>query len=162
VTDRDFFANQVPDIMLGTESKLEKPGPEKVDAASPPELSGDLHSAVQVAERKIQENVRAKVLDNAYAAKSQLVGEALSLIGLTRWQYLMWSVCGFSWIVDNIANYAMAVTFTSVAREWTIPDITMTNIAFSLGGLIGSLFWSVVPSTLCCEAKWRIAREYLC
>jgi hypothetical protein len=53
----------------------------------------------------------------------------------------MWSVCGFSWIVDNIANYSLAISFSPVSREWAITDITMTNIAFSLGGLIGSLFW---------------------
>lgn len=117
---------------------LEKPVPKKPigDAAF-----GDAHVTVEVAERKIQENDRAKVLDNAYAAKSQLVGGAMSAIGMNRWQYLMWSVCGFSWIVDNIANYAMALTFSSIAREWKIPNVTLTNIAFSLGGLIGSLFW---------------------
>jgi hypothetical protein len=127
--------------MSGLESDPEKSGREKTSIVDRKKVPVNLYDAVEVAERKIQGNVRAKVLDDTYAAKSQLVGEAISLIGLTRWQYLMWSVCGFSWIVDNIANYAMAVTFTSVAREWTIPDITMTNIAFSLGGLIGSFFW---------------------
>jgi hypothetical protein len=127
--------------MAGLETDAEKSGQEKISITDPKTAPTDFHSAVEAAELKIKENDRAKALDNAYAAKSQLVGDAMSLIGLTRWQYLIWSVCGFSWIVDNIANYAMAVTFSSVAREWTIPDITMTNIAFSLGGLIGSLFW---------------------
>jgi hypothetical protein len=129
--------------MSGTQSELleEKPMGEKHGNGASQGVSEDLQVTVEVAERKVQENDRAKVLDNAYAAKSQLVGEAMSAIGMNRWQYLMWSVCGFSWIVDNIANYAMALTFGSVAREWTIPNITLSNIAFSLGGLIGSLFW---------------------
>jgi hypothetical protein len=139
-TSEATHAKQLAENMSETKSDQEEAGQEKFNSGGPQDIPGGL-SPVEVVELKVRDNVRAKVLDDAYAAKSQLVGEAMTLIGLNRWQYLMWSVCGFSWIVDNITNYSLSITFTSVAREWAIPDITLTSIAFSLGGLIGSLFW---------------------
>lgn len=97
--------------MSGNQSDLEDPVQEKTNKEVPQTASGDVRAAVDIAERKIQENDRAKVLDSAYAAKSQLVGEAICLIGLNRWQYLMWSVCGFSWIVGISPSLPCAKLF---------------------------------------------------
>ncbi|RDW91893.1 hypothetical protein BP5796_01287 [Coleophoma crateriformis] len=41
-------------------------------------------------------------IDDAYPQKVRLVNDALQSIGMTGWQYKMWALCGFDWIMDNV------------------------------------------------------------
>lgn len=53
----------------------------------------------------------------------------------------MWAVCGFGWIVDNIAGYGLSVTYTPVGNEFVITSVALTGISYNIGAFIGALFW---------------------
>jgi hypothetical protein len=80
-------------------------------------------------------------LDGAYVAKAQLFSDALTSIGMTKWQYRMWAVCGFGWIVDNIAGYGLSVICTPVGNEFVITNVALTGISYNIGASVGALFW---------------------
>jgi len=63
--------------------------------------------AGNIDQKIIRQNPLHYGLDEAYIAKAQLFSNALTSIGMTKWQYQMWAVCGFGWIVDNIAGYGL-------------------------------------------------------
>jgi hypothetical protein len=80
-------------------------------------------------------------LDGAFVAKAQLFSDSLNSIGMTKWQYQMWAVCGFGWIVDNIAGYGLSVTYTPVGNEFVITNVALTGISYNIGAFVGALFW---------------------
>jgi hypothetical protein len=41
-------------------------------------------------------------LDGVYAEKAHIISQAMTDIGMNAWQYEMWVLCGFGWIVDNV------------------------------------------------------------
>ncbi|KAF7555382.1 hypothetical protein G7Z17_g2215 [Cylindrodendrum hubeiense] len=80
-------------------------------------------------------------LDPAYVEKAALVSGAMHTIGMSAWHYQMWMVCGFGWVVDNIAGYGLSVTYTPVSYEFNVPNVTLTGISYNLGAFIGAMFW---------------------
>ena len=119
-------------------SNIEQPPMEKLEVAS----TALEETGLKVDHPTVNEALLTG-LDGAYVEKAELVAAALRTIGMNRWQYLVWAVCGFGWVVDNIAGYGMSVTYTPVANEFVISDVAITGIAYNLGAFIGALFWFV-------------------
>ncbi|KAL1902935.1 hypothetical protein Sste5346_000847 [Sporothrix stenoceras] len=80
-------------------------------------------------------------VDACYAEKAHLVSHAMTNIGMNWWQYEVWILCGFGWIVDNIAGYGLTVTYTPVGNEFVISNVTLTGISYSIGAVVGAFFW---------------------
>jgi hypothetical protein len=41
----------------------------------------------------------------------------------------------------QIAGYGPSVTYTPVANEFVIPNVTLTGLAYNLGAMVGAFFW---------------------
>jgi hypothetical protein len=57
-------------------------------------------------EKVVIQSDRTFGIDQAYVEKSQLISDAMQSIGMTSWQYQVWALCGFGWIVDNVSSLA--------------------------------------------------------
>lgn len=108
---------------------------------APVTITNDDFDTGSISEKIIAQDPLLYGLDAAYIAKASLFSDALTSIGMTGWQYKMWAVCGFGWIVDNIAGYGMSVTYTPVGNEFVITNVALTGISYNIGAFIGALFW---------------------
>jgi hypothetical protein len=63
-----------------------------------------LDADAEIAEKNDIQSDRTYGIDEAYVQKSQLIAGAMQSIGMTSWQYQVWILCGFGWIVDNVSS----------------------------------------------------------
>jgi hypothetical protein len=63
-----------------------------------------LDADAEIAEKNVIQSDRTYGVDEAYVQKSQLIADAMQSIGMTSWQYQVWILCGFGWIVDNVST----------------------------------------------------------
>ncbi|QKX63773.1 uncharacterized protein TRUGW13939_10944, partial [Talaromyces rugulosus] len=81
-------------------------------------------------------------VSEAYRLKSELVAQHLAKIGMGRFQYLLFIVTGFGWIVDNFWSQGITAIRPPVANEFTdISRLSFSSVAYYVGLIIGAWFW---------------------
>ncbi|KAJ5973910.1 hypothetical protein N7481_011120 [Penicillium waksmanii] len=97
----------------------------------------------------------------AYRLKSELVGQCMEEIGMGRFQWKLWVVTGFGWVVDNVgsqdflvissANDYILSQFASqgigsvqppIRQEFSgIVQVSYSSVAYYVGLILGATFW---------------------
>ncbi|KAJ5408358.1 hypothetical protein N7509_002241 [Penicillium cosmopolitanum] len=97
----------------------------------------------------------------AYRLKSELVGQCMEEIGMGRFQWKLWVVTGFGWVVDNVgsrdflvipsANDYILFQFASqgigsvqppIRQEFSgIVQVSYSSVAYYVGLILGAAFW---------------------
>ncbi|CAI7639529.1 unnamed protein product [Penicillium pancosmium] len=87
----------------------------------------------------------------AYRLKSELVGQCMEEIGMGRFQWKLWVVTGFGWVVDNVGSRDFLVMFASqgigsvqppIRQEFSgIVQVSYSSVAYYVGLILGATFW---------------------
>lgn len=81
-------------------------------------------------------------LDPAYALKARILNDALSEIGMGRYQWALFVVTGFGWLADNLWPIVTGLILTQVVNEFDFEGPWL-KLAQNLGLLVGAVFWGV-------------------
>lgn len=128
----------------GDEKKAEGNLEEK--GAAPPASDGESTSLTLEALRtEVESDVAASGHDSAYDRKSKVINRAIQDIGMGRYQWQLFFLCGFGWTADNLWLQGVALTLPKLSLEFGITDthVRFTTCALFIGLAIGALFWGL-------------------
>ncbi|KAF3037050.1 hypothetical protein E8E11_005406 [Didymella keratinophila] len=81
-------------------------------------------------------------VSEAYRMKSELVSQHLADIGMGKFQWMLFVVTGFGWIVDNFWSQGISAVRPAVANEFTnITRLSFSSVAYYVGMILGASFW---------------------
>ncbi|KAF1949151.1 MFS general substrate transporter [Byssothecium circinans] len=97
---------------------------------------------VLVARDAAVEAFYSDAISEAYRVKSELVAKHLSDIGMGKFQWILFVVAGFGWIVDNFWSQGISAVRPAVANEFTdVTRLSFSSVAYYVGMIIGASFW---------------------
>lgn len=75
-----------------------------------------------------------------------LLNENISEIGMGKYQYTLFLLCGFGWAADNMYMQALSVIQIPVQLEFKLTNSQVGNLGFSmmLGMFFGSFIWGII------------------
>ncbi|KAJ5678659.1 glucose transporter [Penicillium macrosclerotiorum] len=82
----------------------------------------------------------------AYRLKSELIGKCMEEIGMgkSRFQWKLFVVTGFGWIVDNFASQGIGSVQPPIEQEFSdIVQVSYSSVAYYVGLILGASFWGI-------------------
>ncbi|KAH7026127.1 sugar transporter [Microdochium trichocladiopsis] len=81
----------------------------------------------------------------SYELKSKLINKAIQDIGMGRYNWQLFILCGFGWFADNLWMQGVSLTLPSLSQEFDISEKTVRYTTSSLfaGLCLGSFFWGM-------------------
>jgi MFS family permease len=77
------------------------------------------------------------------AVKEKTVDEVMEIIGVGKFQYFVFLICGISFMADAVEVSLLSFLAECLEVEWALSDVqksALTSIVF-VGQLFGSYFW---------------------
>ncbi|KAL9633820.1 MAG: hypothetical protein Q9164_004467 [Protoblastenia rupestris] len=99
---------------------------------------------------EIDADIEASGHDNAYDRKAKVINKAIMDIGMGRYQWQLFVLCGFGWLADNMWLQTVALTLPSLTSEFgpTATNVRYTTCATFVGLCVGASFWGVASDIL--------------
>ncbi|KAF2723233.1 MFS general substrate transporter [Polychaeton citri CBS 116435] len=120
--------------------------------------SGDTESAssdhnvltVESLLAEIEDDLAAGGHDTAYDRKSKVINKAIQDIGMGRYQWELFVLCGFGWLADNLWLQGVALVLDPVANEFGVDPtrIRYTTLALFLGLCLGASGWGIASDVI--------------
>ncbi|CRG87924.1 Cytochrome b2, mitochondrial [Talaromyces islandicus] len=80
----------------------------------------------------------------AYRLKSELVGKCIEEVGMGKFQWKLFVVTGFGWIVDNFASQGIGSIQPPIKQEFSdIVQVSYSSVAYYIGLILGASFWGI-------------------
>ncbi|KAI2473249.1 MFS general substrate transporter [Annulohypoxylon bovei var. microspora] len=80
-----------------------------------------------------------------YELKSKLINKAIQDIGMGRYNWQLFVLCGFGWFADNLWMQGVSLTLPSLSEEFGVSEkqVRYTTSSLFVGLCIGSFFWGL-------------------
>ncbi|KAB5554888.1 major facilitator superfamily domain-containing protein [Coniochaeta sp. 2T2.1] len=80
-----------------------------------------------------------------YELKSKLINKAIQDIGMGRYNWQLFVLCGFGWFADNLWLQGVSLTLPSLSAEFDVSEKTVryTTSSLFVGLCFGSFFWGI-------------------
>ncbi|OJJ54785.1 hypothetical protein ASPSYDRAFT_210462 [Aspergillus sydowii CBS 593.65] len=159
-TERRFFPEVVVPLARDPASKKDAPSDhppayrsdsspdrgslqEKGVATVPASASGEL--TLESLRAEVEAGVVVSGHDSIYDRKAKIINRAIQDIGMGRYQWGLFVLCGFGWIADNLWLQGVALTLTPLANEFGISgnDSRFATCALFVGLIVGASFWGI-------------------
>ncbi|KAL2159677.1 hypothetical protein VTH06DRAFT_2246 [Thermothelomyces fergusii] len=77
--------------------------------------------------------------------KSKLINKAIQDIGMGRYNWQLFVLCGFGWFADNLWMQGVSLTLPSLSAEFEVSEksVRYTTSALFVGLCLGSFFWGI-------------------
>ncbi|KAF9556196.1 MFS general substrate transporter [Agrocybe pediades] len=82
------------------------------------------------------------VLDPIYHGKTLVLNRAIQEIGMGRYQYMLFLVCGFGWFADSVWPLITGLILAPVTDEFKF-KAPFLSLAANAGLLVGAVFWGL-------------------
>ncbi|KUJ18032.1 MFS general substrate transporter [Mollisia scopiformis] len=94
---------------------------------------------------EVHEDVAASGHDSAYDLKSKVINKAIQDIGMGRYNWELFILCGFGWFADNLWLQGVALTLPSLSTEFGVSEtqVRYTTCSLFIGLCIGASFWGI-------------------
>ncbi|RYO92011.1 hypothetical protein DL766_006633 [Monosporascus sp. MC13-8B] len=111
---------------------------------------GDGPLTMKMLKDEIESDLQAGGVSTAYDQKSKVINKAIQDIGMGRYQWELFVLCGFGWLADNLWLQGVALTLTPMANEFGIStnDIRYTTLSLFTGLCIGASFWGTASDII--------------
>ncbi|KAF2127447.1 MFS general substrate transporter [Dothidotthia symphoricarpi CBS 119687] len=99
--------------------------------------------AIEKLKVEIVADVAASGTDTPYDRKAKVINRALQDMGMGRYQWELFALCGGGWMADNLWLQGVALTLPQLSAEFGVSetDVRYTTLALFLGLCIGASFW---------------------
>ncbi|KPM41051.1 putative MFS-type transporter PB1E7.08c [Neonectria ditissima] len=88
-------------------------------------------------------------VDDSYRLKSELVSQHLTEIGMGKFQWILFVVNGFGWIVDNFWSQGITAVRPPVGNEFSdVSRLSYSSVAYYIGLIIGATFWGTTADLI--------------
>lgn len=95
---------------------------------------------------EVEADIAASGHDSIYDRKSKVINKAIQDIGMGRYQWKLFVLCGFGWLADNLWLQGVALTLPSLSAEFGISEtnVRYTTLALFTGLCCGAVFWGTL------------------
>ncbi|KAL3477103.1 hypothetical protein BJX99DRAFT_246419 [Aspergillus californicus] len=81
---------------------------------------------------------------DAYRLKSELISQCMTEIGMGKFQWRLFVVTGFGWVVDNFASQGIGSVQPPIELEFAgITKVSYSSVAYYAGLILGASFWGI-------------------
>ncbi|KAE8153019.1 hypothetical protein BDV25DRAFT_169567 [Aspergillus avenaceus] len=95
------------------------------------------------------EQVYGSSTTHAYRIKSEVIGKCMDDIGMGWFQWKLFLVTGFGFIVDNFASQGLASVQPPIKQELSgIVQVSYSTVAYYVGLILGASFWGLSSDLL--------------
>jgi len=110
--------------------------------------SGDL--TVESLREEVDADIAASGHDSVYDRKSKVINKAIADVGMGKYQWQLFVLCGFGWLADNLWLQDVALTLPSLSAEYGISEssVRYTTLALFTGLCIGAVFWGTISDII--------------
>ncbi|KAL8766138.1 MAG: hypothetical protein Q9209_006978 [Squamulea sp. 1 TL-2023] len=123
---------------------------EKKLSVSPDPGNGYSAYTIEGLRAEIELDVAASGHDTAYDRKSKVINKAITDIGMGRYQWSLFALCGFGWLADNMWLQGVALTLPALTQEFgpSETQVRYTTCALFIGLCLGASFWGVASDVI--------------
>ncbi|KAF2025125.1 MFS general substrate transporter [Setomelanomma holmii] len=99
---------------------------------------------------EIVADVAANDTDTPYDRKSKVINRALQDMGMGKYQWELFALCGMGWMADNLWLQGVALTLPQISAEFGVSgtEVRYTTLSLFLGLCIGASFWGTASDVL--------------
>ncbi|KAF6822662.1 MFS-type transporter PB1E7.08c 1 [Colletotrichum musicola] len=88
-------------------------------------------------------------VNEQYRLKSEIVAKHLGEIGMGKFQWILFVVNGFGWIVDNFWSQGITAIRPPIGNEFTdIARLSFSSVAYYVGLIVGASFWGTTADLI--------------
>ncbi|KAJ6152971.1 hypothetical protein N7497_007290 [Penicillium chrysogenum] len=108
------------------------------------------HLTLEALRAEVESDISTSTNDSAYDRKSRVINRALQDIGMGRYQWQLFILCGFGWTADNLWLQGVALTLTPLSYEFGLSAtwVRFSTCALFLGLCIGASFWGIASDII--------------
>ncbi|OJJ53233.1 hypothetical protein ASPSYDRAFT_162984 [Aspergillus sydowii CBS 593.65] len=112
--------------------------------------SHDGHLTLEILRAEVENDVVASGHDSAYDRKAKVINRAIQDIGMGRYQWQLFALCGFGWLADNLWLQGVALTLPQLTLEFGVDEnrVRFTTCALFLGLCLGASFWGIASDII--------------
>ncbi|KAL4915023.1 hypothetical protein BDW62DRAFT_219680 [Aspergillus aurantiobrunneus] len=108
-----------------------------------PDVQDDIAKMEVVDDAEMEQFYGSSTTD-AYRLKSELVSQCMAEIGMGWFQWKLFLVTGFGYVVDNFASQGIASIQPPIQLEFTdIKRVSYSSVAYYVGLILGASFWGI-------------------
>ncbi|KAJ4294305.1 hypothetical protein N0V90_007995 [Kalmusia sp. IMI 367209] len=99
---------------------------------------------------EIDSDLAANDSQSLYDRKSKIINRAIADMGMGRYQWQLFVLCGCGWLADNLWLQGVALTLPSISAEFGVSEneVRYTTLSLFLGLCIGASFWGVASDVV--------------
>ncbi|KAL4873248.1 hypothetical protein BDV12DRAFT_160677 [Aspergillus spectabilis] len=114
------------------------------------QASQDGHLTLEILRAEVENDLVASGQDSAYDRKSKVINRAIQDIGMGRYQWELFALCGFGWTADNLWLQGIALTLPQLSLEFGIDEnkVRFTTCALFIGLCLGASFWGIASDII--------------
>ncbi|KAL6233793.1 hypothetical protein BDW75DRAFT_251807 [Aspergillus navahoensis] len=107
---------------------------------APPEDIGKM----EVVDDAEMEQFYGSSTTDAYRLKSELISQCMADIWMGRFQWKLFAVAGFGWVVDNFCSQGISAVQPPIQQEFSgIQQVSYSSVAYYVGMILGASFWGI-------------------
>ncbi|KAE8144425.1 major facilitator superfamily domain-containing protein [Aspergillus avenaceus] len=113
-------------------------------------LPDNAHLTLESLRSEVENDIAASGHDSAYDRKAKIINRAVQDIGMGRYQWQLFTLCGFGWLADNLWLQGVALTLTQLSMEFGVSEsrVRFTTCALFLGLCLGASFWGIASDVI--------------
>ncbi|KAL2842620.1 major facilitator superfamily domain-containing protein [Aspergillus pseudodeflectus] len=144
--DRDFYPEVVVPLARDSTSAVNEAKNEA--NAQEKGVAGAL--TLESLRAEIEAGVVVSGHDSVYDRKAKIINRAIQDIGMGRYQWGLFVLCGFGWIADNLWLQGVALTLTPLSMEFgvTESESRFATCALFVGLIVGATFWGIASDII--------------
>ncbi|KAI9870221.1 MAG: hypothetical protein M1830_004511 [Pleopsidium flavum] len=142
-------AHRYASVVAQHEEKTEKSDIAGGEAGRQASLNYSAYS-IEGLRAEIDSDLAASGHDAAYDRKSKVINKAIQDIGMGRYQWELFVLCGFGWLADNLWLQGVALTLPQLTLEFgpSSTQVRYTTCATFVGLCVGASFWGIASDII--------------
>ncbi|GAB7356529.1 hypothetical protein MBLNU459_g7274t1 [Dothideomycetes sp. NU459] len=105
---------------------------------------------IEALRAEIDGDLATEGLNTAYDRKSKVINKAIQDMGMGKYQWELFVLCGFGWLADNLWLQGVALTLDPIAAEFNVDPnrVRYTTLSLFVGLCIGASFWGIASDVI--------------
>lgn len=105
---------------------------------------------IEALKAEVDRDLATEGLSSSYDRKSKVINKAIQDMGMGKYQWELFVLCGFGWLADNLWLQGVALTLDPIAAEFNIDSDTVryTTLSLFVGLCLGASFWGIASDVI--------------
>ncbi|KAJ5155268.1 hypothetical protein N7492_008071 [Penicillium capsulatum] len=146
--DSHAKSKDVPADGSGSNTSLDRGSLQEKNVIGSPTTTTKL--TLETLRAEVEADVVASGHNTVYDRKAKVINRAVQDIGMGRYQWGLFVLCGFGWVADNLWLQGVALTLSPVAMEFGVSEneSRFATCALFVGLIVGASFWGIASDAI--------------